>query len=87
MIEGIAITVIGGLIPAGALLLIRSLVNEQKREDLIQGVRRATCRHGWKSIPTDLGSGLVLVTADKEQCRKCGARSSGPLGWSKRRPG
>ena len=74
MIEGIVITVIGGLILAGALLLIRSLANEQKREDLIGGVKKATCRHDWETIPTDLGSGLVLVTADKERCRKCGTR-------------
>lgn len=74
VIEGIAITVIGGLILAGTLLLIRSLVNEQKRENLIGGVRQAAGRHDWEAIPTDLGSGLVLVTADKERCRKCGAR-------------
>lgn len=74
MIEGIVITVVGGLILAGIILLIRSLADEQQREDLTERVKQATCRHQWEQISNDLGPNIVFVTADKERCRKCGAR-------------
>jgi hypothetical protein len=70
VLTGVTVVVVG----AGALWLIRSLTDEDKREGLAERTKQRVCRHEWEKIPTDLGPNVIFVTADAEWCRKCGAR-------------
>lgn len=87
MIEGIAITVVGGLILAGIILLIRSVADKQKREDLTERVKQATCHHQWSqsqttldpmsssSRPTRNGAGSAARVSDRNGKPGCLTRS------------
>jgi hypothetical protein len=65
ILEGIVI----GLVVAAVLWALRRLRFEDARRKL----RELACRHDWHELDTG-GDGIVLITLDSEECRRCGAR-------------